>query len=108
MGSYGSTQPVNYLYDGRWTPGMWMRIRHSSATNLIYYETSTNGTTWTSIYSIAPWFDITALKVEVAAGFWVGGQVAVTPAIYANVSLVHNAPVSPPPPPAPPPPPPPP
>jgi len=101
--SYNNPQPETLALAGyAWTPGMWLRLRHSSATNLIYYETSTNGATWNTFASIAPWFDITHVLLVISTGHWAPGNNP-GPAIYDNASLVQNAPVSPPRPPPPPP-----
>ena len=76
----------------------WLRIRHSSATGLIYYETSTNGTTWTAVYSAASPVEITSLYPLFTTGIF-QSPTSSPPTVFSNASLVHNAPVSPPPPP---------
>jgi hypothetical protein len=90
-----------YYYQGfDYFPGMWLRLRHSSATGLVYWEKSSDATTWTTFASAVPQFDITNVWLSFECGNW--EQETSGPAIYGNVSLVHNAPVSPPPPPPPP------
>jgi hypothetical protein len=88
---------TEYYHGGGYSPGMWLRIRHSSATGLLYWEKSTDGTTWSTISSAAPAFNITNVWLTIQCGYWMPETSG--PAIYGNVSLVHNAPVSPPPPP---------
>ena len=102
-GGLWTSQDINwnttfYYYNGPgYTPGMWMRIRHSSVTGLFTWETSADGTTWSILSSAAPLFDITSVYLTIQCGYWMPETSG--PAIYGNVSLVHNAPVSPPPPP---------
>ena len=84
-----------YYHQGQdYFPGMWLRLRHSSATGLVYWEKSSDGTTWTTFGSAAPHFDITNIWLSIECGYWEPETTG--PAIYANVSLVHNALVSPP------------
>jgi len=40
----------------------WLRIRHSTSANLVYWETSPDGVTWTVIASQAPTIDLTAVR----------------------------------------------
>jgi hypothetical protein len=90
-----------YYHQGRdYFPGIWLRLRHSSATGLVYWEKSSDATTWTTFASAVPQFDITNVWLSLECGYWEPETSG--PAIYDNVSLVHNAPVSPPPPPLPP------
>jgi hypothetical protein len=80
-------------------PGMWVRIRHSSATGSFYWEKSPDGTTWTTLASapVDPAIDVTKLYLVIECGYWTTETSG--PAIWTNASLVQNAPVSPPPPP---------
>lgn len=46
----------------------WWRLRHDVATNRIHFETSANGTSWTSQRNDAVSFPISALRMEISAG----------------------------------------
>jgi hypothetical protein len=47
----------------------WWRIRHNSASNLIHWETSPDGSTWTSRFAEAPRIPITALRVSLEGNY---------------------------------------
>ena len=91
LASYNNPQPETVaVAHYPWTVGMWLRIRHSSATGLLYYETSTDGTTYTSFASMAPWFDITHVIMVMGSGYWDSSTYNNPgPAIYDNASLVR-------------------
>jgi hypothetical protein len=70
----GSTATVVYSSPD-WTalptgvPSVLLRLRHSSATNTIYFEYSTDGTTWTTFGSrVGVPFDISQVYIEIGAG----------------------------------------
>lgn len=62
----------------------WFRIRESSGT--VYWETSTNGASWTTQRSKSTTLTLTAIHAELMCGFW---QATPTPgtAIFDNVGL---------------------
>jgi hypothetical protein len=50
-------------------PSVLLRLRHSSATNTIYFEYSTDGTTWTTFGSrVGVPFDISQVYIDIGAG----------------------------------------
>jgi hypothetical protein len=70
----GSTATVVYSSPD-WTalptgvPSVLLRLRHSSATNTIYFEYSTDGTTWTTFGSrVGVPFDISQVYIDIGAG----------------------------------------
>lgn len=65
----------------------FFRIRESGGTT--YWEYSTNGTSWTTMYSEANPFEITRLEYQFYAGFW-DTDVSGTTAIFDNVNCLSN------------------
>jgi hypothetical protein len=76
--SYMTMSAEQSMYAGIGTPGQgylnglpgynpvahrWWRIRHDSASNLIHWETSPDGSTWSSRFAEPPRIPITALRV---------------------------------------------
>lgn len=64
----------------------FMRIRHDSSTNTVYWETSPDGSSWTVRYSKTPTLAVTALRFEIFTVASYASQYPVT-AIYDNVHL---------------------
>jgi len=79
-----------YYMGGQYTSNMWFRIRHSSATGLLYWETSLNGTNWTTLASETPIIEITSLYPTISTGWWPPGPSSPGAAVWDNVSLVRN------------------
>ncbi|HYV00475.1 MAG TPA: RHS repeat-associated core domain-containing protein [Pyrinomonadaceae bacterium] len=70
----------------------YWRIRHDQAANTINFETSTNGTAWTSRKTVTPGFSLTALRFYLYAGAWGTGNGSPGAAKYDNFQLVGNTP----------------
>jgi hypothetical protein len=66
----------------------YWRIRHDQATNTIYFETSSNGTAWTTRKTVTPGFSLTALRFYLYAGAWGTGNGSPGAAKYDNFKLL--------------------
>lgn len=80
---------TEYFHGGGYAPGLWLRIRHSSATGLLYWEKSTDGTKWSTISSAAPAFNITKVWLTIQCGYWMPEMPS--SAIYRSASLIRIA-----------------
>lgn len=67
------------------------RIRHDQNANTIYFETSSDGSTWTVRKTAAVGFSLTALRVSLFAGAWGTGNGAPGAAMYDNLQLLASA-----------------
>jgi PKD repeat protein len=64
----------------------WWRLRHDTATNSLHFETSPDGTSWTSRRADASRFSLIGIRAELSAG--TGGAVSATsPALFDNFTL---------------------
>lgn len=71
------------------TQHQFWRIRHDATADLIIFETSSDGQTWTVRRSVARQLSISAMKVEISAGTWQGVGSPGT-AIFDNFILESN------------------
>jgi len=69
----------------------YWRIRHDQSTNTIKFETSADGSTWTTRKSAAVGFSLTSLRLYLYAGAWGTGNGSPGAAKYDNVQLVSNS-----------------
>jgi hypothetical protein len=72
-------------YDASALP--YWRIRHDQAANTIDFETSNNGTAWTTRKTVTPGFSLTALRFYLYAGAWGTGNGSPGAAKYDNFKL---------------------
>lgn len=73
----GSDSDTTFTYDP--DVHIWFRLREASGT--IYWETSTDGTTWTTRRSKTTTLNLSAVTIAMAAGFW-GSEAGTT---YARI-----------------------
>jgi subtilisin family serine protease len=66
------------------------RFRHNGAAHTVSFETSPNGTTWTTLKTVAAGFPLDSLKVVMMAGAWGTGNGAPGTAVYDNLKLERN------------------
>ncbi|HAF12398.1 MAG TPA: hypothetical protein DCK99_01610, partial [Blastocatellia bacterium] len=68
------------------------RIRHDSAANAINFETSKDGSAWTTGKTLAASFPLNAMKITLFAGAWGTGNGAPGLAAFDNVRLIPLVP----------------
>jgi RHS repeat-associated protein len=75
-----------------YNPGVHMhwRIRHDQATNTIKFETSGNGTAWSTQKSVTPGFTLNGLRMFLTAGAWSSGNANPGTAKYDNFKLISS------------------
>jgi hypothetical protein len=91
----GAKTSTNITYDA--VQHRFWRFRHDQAADQLVFETSADGTVWTTRRSVARQLTLTAVRVELGAGTW-GYVSAPGKAIFDNFMLVSNSPPPPPPP----------
>lgn len=67
------------------------RIRHDPGTNTINFETSTDGSVWTTRKTVTPGFALTSLRFRMGAGAWGTGNSSPGTAKYDNFKLLASA-----------------
>jgi RHS repeat-associated protein len=67
------------------------RIRHDPGTNTINFETSTDGSVWTTRKTVTPGFALTNLRFRMGAGAWGTGNSSPGAAKYDNFKLLASA-----------------
>ncbi len=68
----------------------YWRFRHSSASGQVFFETSVNGTSWTTQWQVSPAVPVTSLFVNLDAGTW-GPDQNSGQAIFANLRWEQNS-----------------
>lgn len=66
------------------TTHKWLRLREASGT--LFWEYSSNGTSWTSLFSMADPITLTSLQAQISAGTF-GTEVSTTSAQFALINL---------------------
>lgn len=84
-----NTNLVNATYNS--STHAWLRIRESGGT--CYWDSSTDGSTWTNRAANTTPFTITGLTLEVQTGTW-GGEASTTTTIFDNFNTTGSAPPS--------------
>jgi hypothetical protein len=86
----GASNSTSVTYNA--TQHRFWRFRHDTSLDQIIFETSADGTTWTTQRAVARQFANTAIKVELSSGSWALRSTATT-AIFDNFRLeANNAP----------------
>jgi RHS repeat-associated protein len=75
-------------FDG--TANRFWRIRHDQSANLIYFETSANGSVWLTRKTATPGFSLTALRIHLLAGAYGTGNSTPGTAKYDNFKLLAS------------------
>jgi uncharacterized repeat protein (TIGR01451 family) len=75
-------------YDQRAFP--YWRIRHDRTANTVSFETSNNGTNWTTRKQVAAGFSLSAVRFYLYAGAWGTGNSRPGAARYDNFQLVNS------------------
>jgi hypothetical protein len=68
----------------------YWRFRHNGVAHTVSFETSPNGTTWTTLKTVAAGFSLDSLNVLMLAGAWGTGNSAPGMAVYGNLKLDRN------------------
>jgi subtilisin family serine protease len=66
------------------------RFRHNGVAHTVSFETSPNGTTWTTLKTVAAGFSFDSLRVLMLAGAWGTGNGSPGTAVYDNLKLERN------------------
>jgi hypothetical protein len=69
----------------------YSRIRHDQAANTINFETSSNGTVWTTRKTVMAGFSLTALRFYLYAGAWGTGNGSPGAAKFDNFKLLASS-----------------
>ncbi|WP_147320778.1 glycoside hydrolase family protein [Hymenobacter lapidiphilus] len=77
-GNTGESLPYDAVAHRHW------RIRHSSTTNLLYWETSPDGVAWVSRFNAAPPFPVTGLIKTFIGGYLPTTATATATAVFDN------------------------
>ena len=69
------------------TTHRFWRIRHVSADNKVHFETSTDGTIWTTRKTVTATFALDAIRIQLMAGAWGTGNNVPGKAVFDNLRL---------------------
>ena len=69
----------------------YWRLRHQLASNSVFFETSADGITWTTLKTAAAGFALTAVKFKLNAGAWGTGNANPGAAIYNDFQFIASA-----------------
>ncbi len=69
----------------------YWRVRHDSATNIVYFETSTDGALWSIRKTATPGFSLATVKFSLIAGAWAGNNPSPGTAIYNDFQFIASA-----------------
>lgn len=67
------------------------RVRHDQSANLIYFETSADGTVWLTRKTVTPGFSLTSLRFHLLAGAYGTGNSSPGTAKYDNFKLLPSS-----------------
>jgi hypothetical protein len=78
-----------------WNGNSFWRYRHDIDANTVSFETSANGSTWTTLKTVAAPFALNALKARIISGAWGTGNSAPGTAIFDNFRIQRFRPLFP-------------
>ncbi|HEY1402782.1 MAG TPA: S8 family peptidase, partial [Pyrinomonadaceae bacterium] len=78
-----------------WNGNSFWRYRHNIDANTVSFETSANGSTWTTLKTVAAPFALNALKARIISGAWGTGNSAPGTAIFDNFRIQRYRPLFP-------------
>ena len=97
-GSFTCDAWVNGVRDRtvlNWDGSRFWRYRHDADANTISFETSADGTTWTTRKTVAVAFPLSAVRASIGAGAWGTGNAAPGTATFDNLRLERYRPLFP-------------
>jgi len=85
----GANDQTSSSFDG--AANRFWRIRHDQSANLIYFETSADGTVWLTRKTVTPGFSLTSLRFHLLAGAYGTGNSSPGTAKYDNFKLLPSS-----------------
>jgi hypothetical protein len=77
-----------------WNGNPFWRFRHNADANTVSFETSANGTTWTTLKTVAAPFALNSMRARLISGAWGTGNAAPGTAIFDNFRIERFRPLS--------------
>ena len=84
----GVNDQTSIAFDG--VANRFWRVRHDQSANLIYFETSADGSVWLTRKTVTPGFALTALRFDLLAGAYGTGNSSPGAAKYDNFKLLAS------------------